>query len=195
MAIKIGITGGIGAGKTVVSKLFTVMQIPVYDCDSHAKQLMQDERTKRELIKIFGNDILLSNGTIDKKILARLAFSNEQLLAQLNNLVHPQVKANYHNWCNCFAKFPFVALESAILFESDFEKEVNAVVMVYAPLELRIERTKSRDRVSKEQILQRMQNQMCDEEKCKRADFVVINDENKPLIPQLVHILNVLQKR
>ena len=189
MAFKIGITGGIGSGKSVVSRLFEVMGIPVYISDVESKRLtLEDGFIRRELIALLGNDIY-KDGALNKPLLASYIFGNPQHQAMVNEIIHPRVRDDFRKWIGEHDSFGIVAMESAILIEAGFATEVDKIVMVYAPLELRLERAMSRDCSSKELIEKRIQSQMDDEEKKQYADFVVYNDRNTPLIPQLLHLI------
>ena len=182
--LKIGITGGIGSGKTVVCKLFESCGAPVYDADEAAKRLMQENSSlKSQLTASFGN-IYDEKGKLQRSALAEIVFNDTELLSKLNGLVHPAVMKDYKEWQNN-QKFDYVIRESAILFESNTNVDLDYVIMVEAPELLRIQRTMQRDQRSEKQIRSIMEKQMPDDEKIKLADFVIINNEVQPLLPQV----------
>lgn len=189
MAIKIGITGGIGSGKSVVSRLLGVLGIPVYLSDVETKRLMVADRSIREgLVGLLGEEVYV-DGELNKPLLASYLFSSSEHARQVNGIVHPRVKEDFRRWSQGHAAFPVVGMESAILVESGFAGEVDGIVMVYAPKEIRIERAIRRDASSRELIEKRVRSQMDDEEKRGYADFVIVNDGETPLIPQVLNLL------
>ena len=195
MAIKIGITGGIGSGKSVVSKLLRAMSIPVYLSDDEAKRLTAtDETIRKELTALLGDELYQGN-VLNKSLLAGYLFASPENAARVNAIIHPVVKQDFRRWCKENASSSILAMESAILIEAGFAPEVDAVVMVYAPKEVRIRRAMKRDGASRKQIEQRIQNQMDDEVKRAKADYTIINDDKTPLIPQVFRLLfSVSQK-
>lgn len=195
MAIKIGITGGIGSGKSVVSRLLSLMDIPVYLSDDEAKRLTAtDETIRKELTALLGDE-LYQGDVLNKSLLAGYLFASPENAARVNAIIHPVVKQDFRRWCKENASSAILAMESAILIEAGFAPEVDAVVMVYAPKEVRIRRAMKRDGASRKQIEQRIQNQMDDEAKRAKADYTIINDDKTPLIPQVFRLLfSVSQK-
>lgn len=195
MAIKIGITGGIGSGKSVVSRLLSLMVIPVYLSDDEAKRLTAtDETIRKELTALLGDE-LYQGDVLNKSLLAGYLFASPENAARVNAIIHPVVKQDFRRWCKENASSSILAMESAILIEAGFAPEVDAVVMVYAPKEVRIRRAMKRDGASRKQIEQRIQNQMDDEAKRAKADYTIINDDKTPLIPQVFRLLfSVSQK-
>ena len=195
MVIKIGITGGIGSGKSVVSKLLRAMSIPVYLSDDEAKRLTAtDETIRKELTALLGDELYQGN-VLNKSLLAGYLFASPENAARVNAIIHPVVKQDFRRWCKENASSSILAMESAILIEAGFAPEVDAVVMVYAPKEVRIRRAMKRDGASRKQIEQRIQNQMDDEAKRAKADYTIINDDKTPLIPQVFRLLfSVSQK-
>lgn len=193
MLIKVGITGGIGSGKSVVSRLLGIMGIPVYISDSESKRLTQTDSSIREgLIGVLGDCIYL-NGQLNKSLLASYMFGNPEHVKQVNGIIHPCVRNDFRAWIASQKEQHIVGLESAILVEAGFEAEVDVVIMVYAPQELRLRRAMFRDMVSEQEICRRIQSQMDDEEKRLYANYVVYNDGEQPLIPQIEKILANLQ--
>lgn len=192
MMIRIGITGGIGSGKSVVSHLLELMGVPVYISDVKARSLMlKDGQIRQGLINLLGEDVYM-NQELNKQLLASYLFANPSHAALVNALVHPRVKEDYRHWTKEQLCCPLVGIESAILFEAGFQEEVDVVVMVYAPEEVRIIRAMQRDAVSYEDVVKRVRSQISDEEKRKRADEIIINDGKTPLIPQVVNLLQKL---
>jgi len=193
MAIKIGLTGGIGSGKSVVSRLFTVIGIPVYISDDEAKRLtVYDPFIRKELIALLGQNVYHAD-QLNKSLLASYVFASSMQADIVNGIIHPRVKNDFREWAGRQAN-PFVALESAILVEAGFRQEVDILVMVYTPKDIRIERAMKRDGVSREQIEQRVRTQMNDEEKRMQADFLIINDGETPLIPQVLQLITFLSE-
>ena len=182
--IKIGITGGIGSGKSVVSDLLELEGIPIYRADDESKRLTDTSPVVRNKLIALIDDRIYINDTLDRQRLAGLIFDDEGLLKKVNDIIHPVVLHDFQQWVTKQTS-NFCALESAILFESNFEKEVDTILMVYASVELRLKRVRLRDGVSEAEVLKRMNNQLPNELKRERADFVIINDEIRPIIPQV----------
>lgn len=186
--IKIGLTGGIGSGKSVVASLLKVAGIPVYIADEESKRLTNiSPIIKEQLISLFGEELYTQEG-LNKKLLASYIFTNTDYLKQVNAIIHPVVDRDFREWVTRQTT-DIVVIETAILFESGFHQLVDKSLMVYAPLEIRIKRTMERDRISKEEVLHRINNQLSDEIKKERADYVIYNDNKHALIPQLQKII------
>ncbi len=197
MAIKIGITGGIGSGKSVVSHLLKTMDIPIYNTDTEAKRLIVgDEEIRKDLCTLVGEETYLPDGSLNRPYLAHYLFAGDEHAAQVNRIIHPHVKEDFRLWMLRHDDFPIVGVESAILIEAGFTDLVDALLMVYAPQELRIQRTIARDHTTEEAVRNRMARQMSDEEKRDRADYVICNDNNHLLIPQTTDFVRwILQNR
>lgn len=190
--IKIGITGGIGSGKSVVASLFQLLGIPIYIADEESKRLTnQSAIIRQQLIAHYGEAIYTAEG-LNKPLLAAKIFQDPEQLRIVNGIIHPEVKHHFRAW-TAQQTTPLCAIESAILFESGFDKEVDTHLMVYAPKTLRIERATARDAASKETIIQRIESQMADEEKRKLANHLIYNDNLQPLIPQVTRFIAQLQ--
>ena len=190
--IRLGITGGIGSGKSVVSKLLRIMDVPVYDSDTESKRLtVQDATIRQQLIDWVGPSVYLADGSLNKPYFASCVFSSSENVTKANAIIHPVVKRDFLEWAERQeqAGHQLCAIESAILFEAKFEDVVEAVVMVSASLDTRIQRTMQRDGASYEVVMERIKRQMDDAEKIQKADFVVYNEEDRPLIPQLSEII------
>lgn len=187
--IKVGITGGIGSGKTTVCKVFELLGVPVYYADIEAKQIVDSNlEVKKNIITTFGNSVLNDEEKIDKKKLASLVFNNKENLEKLNSIVHPAVREHFENWLQQHSTQKYILKEAAILFESGSYKLVDKVIAVVAPLELKISRTMQRDKVTQAEVELRISNQLNDDEKIKRSQFVIHNDEQQLLIPQILSI-------
>lgn len=192
MSIKLGITGGIGSGKSVVTHLLQVMDIPVYYTDDEAKRLMvQDRNIRRDLIAFVGEEVYGTDGRLNRKMLAEFLFGYPERVKRVNRIVHPRVKADFERWAGN-QKTPIVAMECAILYESGFNEAVDKVVGITASLSTRLARATKRDSASVEQIKRRIAHQLPPEELCMRADYLIDNEEDSLLIPQVLHLLEEL---
>lgn len=188
MAIKVGITGGIGSGKSTVCKIFKLIGIPVFEADKVAKNLINsDEKIRNELIQLFGNNIYDSNKKLNKKMLADLIFNDERLLEKVNNLVHPAVRNEFILW-HQKQNSKYTVHEAAILFESGFYKMMDFTILVSAPEIPRIERVVKRDKIKPELVESRISKQWNDEDKRKLASIELVNDNKHLLIPQILEI-------
>lgn len=188
MGIKVGITGGIGSGKSFISSIFKTMGIPFYDADREAKLLMnEDTELRKGLIESFGAQIYQSDGTLDRKWLANQVFADSGKLDLLNSIVHPIVIRHGVQWAERQTA-PYSLKEAALLIESGSYKSLDCLILVSAPEALRIERVMRRDGVSQAEVVSRMSKQMAEEEKQQYADFIILNDGVSPLLPQILHI-------
>ena len=186
--LKVGITGGIGSGKTTVCQIFATLGIPIYYADVRAKELMvSDADLIQQIQKLLGENAYL-NGELNRKYIAEKAFHDKNLLQQLNTIVHPAVFQDTLNWFQKHHDKAYTLYEAAIMFESGSYKLMDKMITVFAPLEDRISRTMKRDHISREEVLERVDKQMLEEEKMKRADFVIYNDHSQPLIQQVLTI-------
>lgn len=192
--IKLGITGGIGSGKSTISQIFTLCGIPVYIADKESKRLTETSHViKDKLIALFGSE-LYKDGKLNKPLLASYIFNDDDKLHAVNAIIHPEVKKDYESWLLYHSGSPIVAQEAAILFESGFDKFMDKIVTIYTPLEMRIERTMKRDNTSREKVLERIHNQMPDEKKAELSDYVIVNDGKHSVIAQVLHIIDKLKK-
>ncbi len=186
--IRVGLTGGIGSGKSTVCRLFEELGASCYDCDSRAKWLMQnDEQLRAGLIELFGSEIYGADGALDRARLASVAFGNSERLAALNGAVHPAVGRDWEQWCEKRKGegVAYTIMESAILFDCGFDSKVDRIVTVSAPEELRIERAAARDNTSVEVIRQRIKAQMSDAEREARAHHTIVNNDLDALQKQV----------
>jgi dephospho-CoA kinase len=192
--LKIGLTGGIGSGKTTVAQIFEVLAIPVYYADQAAKDLMnRDADLKKKVISAFGSAVY-KQGTLDRTYLGGLVFENAEKLALLNSLVHPVTLRDASEWMQN-QKTPYAVKEAALIFETQMEKFFDYVIGVTAPQSLRLERVMKRDQTSSENVLLRMQQQMDVNEKISRCDFVIENDGRKAVLPQVLKIHETLMAK
>lgn len=192
--IRMAITGGIGSGKSYVCALLKKKGIPVYCADEESKRLtVADGEIRKELIELLGEEVYQEAG-LNKPLLATYLFANLENAARINAIIHPRVKADFEDWVSRWAEKEIVGLESAILYESGFEDIVDVVVMVYAPVHLRIERAMKRDSATETQVKQRIAAQMNDEEKRYRADYVIVNDGSAALDSQLDALVGLIKK-
>lgn len=188
----LGLTGGIGSGKTLVCSLLERLGIPVYYADAAAKRLMnQDPVLAGAIIRLLGEEAY--HGTsLNRGFVADAVFGDPDLLAQLNALVHPAVRKDFSIWVEHQERVPYVVEEAAILFESGAHRFLDGSVLVYAPEELRIRRVMERDGVEELSVRKRMMHQMNEEEKMKLADHIIYNDDRQMLLPQVIALHNKL---
>jgi dephospho-CoA kinase len=191
--LKVGLTGGIGSGKTIVAQVFNTIGIPVFCADIEAKKLYADSKTRNQIINIFGNEIYINNETVNSQLLAAKIFADQRLLNAVNNIIHPLVQQKFDEWF-VVQKSPYVILEAAILIESGFHKLMDKIIVVNSPHDLRIARITARDKKPHDEIMQRIKNQMNDDERDKYADFIINNNENIPLLPQVLEINDKIKK-
>jgi dephospho-CoA kinase len=184
---KVGLTGGIGSGKSTVAAIFEVLGIPVYYADDAAKMLMNENSSLKESIRSAFGDQSYMNGELNRTYLSATVFSDPAKLVLLNSLVHPVTIEHAASWMKR-QQAPYAIKEAALIFESDAHLGLDYVIGVSAPLETRIKRTMQRDHITEEQVLARMDKQMNEEEKLRLCDFIIINDESQLLIPQVTAI-------
>jgi len=191
--ITLGITGGIGSGKTTVCRILEVLGIPVYYADVRAKQLYKENAGVMQAVKkLFGDDIY-RRGELDKAEVARRVFNDKVLLQKLNAIVHPAVEKDFAKWAADHSDKPFVVKEAAILFENGGYKKLDLNALVTAPEDIRIKRVVKRDGISEDQVKERIRNQWPDEKKIPLADFVIKCDEEHLVIPQVMEIMERLK--
>jgi dephospho-CoA kinase len=188
--LKIGITGGIGSGKTTVCKVFETLGIPVFYADAVAKSIMVvDALLISQVTQAFGPLSYFEDGRLNNKHIAGIVFSNPTELAKLNELVHPAVFRAFDKWLETVStNVPYVLKEAALLFESESYKMCDKSVLVVAPHQLKLERVKVRDSVTEDQVTARMDKQFSDEEKIKLADFILYNNESQSVISQVMKL-------
>jgi len=183
--LRIGLTGGIGSGKSTVAGIFSVLGIPVYNSDDVAKKLMvEDEELKNNIIKSFGEESYI-NGELNRKYLSAQVFNDSKKIELLNSIVHPATIRDAEKW-NEKQTSPYIIKEAALIFESNSNQFLDYVIGVQSPRELRIDRAMKRDNISREEVEARMKLQMDEEEKMRLCDLIIVNDENEMLIPQVL---------
>ena len=191
--LRIGITGGIGSGKTTVAKIFEVLGVPVYYADVAAKRLMnEDESLQLKLKEHFGPSVY-DKGSLNRTLLSSIVFNDKEKLNLLNSIVHPATIADAENWMNKVSEtgkemIPYAIKEAALIFESGAQRKIDYVIGVHAPYKLRLERAMQRDNLSKEEIELRMAGQMDETKKMNLCNFIITNDEIQMLIPQVVEL-------
>ena len=187
--LKIGITGGIGSGKTTVCRVFQVLGIPVFYADVAAKSIMHtDAELREDIIKSFGTDSYTANGELNRKYISAIVFNDKEQLANLNALVHPAVFRAFDSWVRAQVQAPYILKEAALLFESDSYKLCDLSILVKSPDDLRVKRIIERDHTTAEEVRLRMDRQFSDEQKEKLADHILINDEQMLIIPQILEL-------
>lgn len=188
---KIGVTGSIGSGKSLVCSIFKQLGAPIYNADDRAKLLMVTHSEIISIVKaLFGNQSYFDNGSLNRTHISAIAFNNKALLNELNKVVHPIVFQDFDNWVLEQKKhgFPYIIKEAALMFETNSYKGLEKFIVVTAPLQLRLERTMHRDNITQEQVEVRMNNQFTQEEKLAKATFEIINDDKHSLIEQVVKL-------
>lgn len=187
MVLKIGLTGGMGSGKSTVAQIFEVLGVPVYYADAEAKRLMNEDAGLISSISgIFGEQAY-TNKSLNRKYISSIVFSDPVKLEQLNAIVHPATKNDSENWMNRQTT-PYAIHEAALIFEANVSHRLDYVIGVSSPKELRIKRSMERDNVSEEDVSQRMNKQLDEEIKMSKCDFILINDEKQLLIPQVLEL-------
>jgi len=188
--LKIGITGGIGVGKSIVCRMFAILGIPVYDADTRAKWVMhQDQELKQELTQAFGPETYTATGELNRPYLSKTAFNDPQKLALLNSLVHPHVGNDFTKWVEANHSAPYVLKEAALMFESESWRQMDEIIVVAAPLEVRIKRILQRDPHRTQQDIEAIiSKQLAEEDKMARAQHIIYNDDKQLLIPQVLEL-------
>jgi dephospho-CoA kinase len=186
--ITVGLTGGIGSGKTLISEVFNRLGIPIFNADYEAKKIMNsDDEVILQIKAEFGDDIYNAE-SINRKKLAGIIFADEKALQKINSIVHPKVREYFINWTKEKTNYPYVIEEAAILFESNAYKELDITINVHANELVRINRVVERDQVSTEAVKSRMKNQMSDKERISLADYTIYNDGERMVLPQVLEI-------
>jgi len=188
MTLKIGLTGGIGSGKTTVSKIFASLEVPVFNADREAKKLInQNLFIKNKIISTFGKNAFTGE-KYNPGFVANSVFNNRELLAELNHIVHPFVMDAFISWSKNQTRVPYLIMEAAVLFESGLQIYFDHTILVRAPEDIRVNRIMKRDKISRENIKARMSMQLAEDEAQKTADYIIINDGVELLIPQVLEI-------
>ncbi|MFC2104549.1 dephospho-CoA kinase [Bacteroidota bacterium] len=192
--IKVGLTGGIGSGKTLVSEIFKRLGIPVFNADDKAKIILNTHEEVIQQVKLNFGEIYNEKG-VDRAKLAAIIFNDQNALKKINEIIHPKVREYFHNWVDQQQNSKYLIEEAAILFESNAYKELDITINVHADELVRINRVVERDNTSTEAVRSRMQNQFSDEERIKLADYTIYNNGNKMLLPQVLEIHNIILNR
>lgn len=191
--IKIGLTGGIGSGKTTIAGLFSKLGFPVYIADTEAARLInQNPEIRSRLIDSFGESIYSASGQLDKKRMADIIFNDKSALGKVNGIVHPEVMKDFNEW-SLQQSGKIVFFESAILFEAGLSSHFDYIICIFAPLDTRIRRVVSRDRTTPEKVAERIRNQMPDEDKCSKSDFIINTDTGKMLLEQVLSVIKKIK--
>jgi dephospho-CoA kinase len=184
----IGLTGGIGSGKTTVANYFDKLGIPVYIADVEGKKITEFPQILETIKTVFGSAVF-DEGKLNRKKLSQIVFNDSKKLQQLNAIIHPEVEKNFIQWVNNHSNFPLVVKETALLFESGSYKKCDFVITVIAPLEERINRVIKRDAVTREEVLERIENQLSDEYRIKNSDYIIDNTDSETIESQVKEIL------
>jgi len=187
MAIRLGITGGIGSGKTTVCRIFKVLGVPIFVADTVAKELMHSDPAIRDVINAIAEKDLYPSGELDRKELARIIFNRPELLYRVNVVVHPAVLQMFDMWAGQ-SDAPYVIMEAAILFEAKADVHLDRIVTISAPVEERIARVMSRNDLSREEVIERINNQLEDDEREDQSYYVINNADNEMIIPEILKI-------
>lgn len=192
MILKVGITGGIGTGKTVCCKIFELLDVPVYYADQRAKYLMQKDKViKKKIIQAFGKESYWSNGKLNRSFLAREVFSDKKKTLKINSIVHPAVGKDLMNWFKRVTA-PYALYEAALMYESGSTQFLDKIIVVSAPLQLRVARVMARDKISRKNVMKRISKQIPQTEKEQLADEIIMNDGTQSLIGQIVAMHHTL---
>ena len=192
--LKIGVTGGIGSGKTIVCKVFEQLGVPVFNADIYAGQIInQDNRIREQLEEYFGDGIYINN-IINKKELASNIFHNKEARMKVNSIVHPIVNKYFERWFEQYRDKKYIIKEAALLFEAGTFQDLDKIITVFAPEDLRINRIIKRDGMTAEEVKIRIKSQMDEILKTKKAHYIIYNDENRLIIPQILELHNKFSK-
>jgi dephospho-CoA kinase len=193
LPFQVGITGGIGSGKSTVAAIFLCLGVPVYDADSHAKQLMNtDDLLVQQIKAAFGTLAYDATGKLDRKFLADQVFGVPERLEKLNSLVHPRVAVDYTSWVHSQDNKPYILKEAALLFEAGSAKQLDKIIVVTAPQALRVKRVMIRDKRKEQEVLNIINRQWSESKSLSLADYVITNDDSTAVIPQVLELNKVL---
>lgn len=187
---KIGVTGGIGSGKSIVCEIFKTLGCKIYNADERAKLLLDNNsEIRRQIMLNFGEQVYQS-GKADRKLLAAKVFNNAEALKTLNSIIHPAVSVDFQEWLQLYNDQPYIIKEAAIMFESGANKQLDEVILVYASPEIRMKRVMQRDNITQDAVIARMKNQMSDDDKIKLSNYIIYNDGTQSLIKQVLTLHN-----
>ena len=184
----IGLTGGIGSGKTTIANYIKSLGVPVYIADDEAKKLLNNDTIQKEIKNAFGETIF-ENNLLIKERLSQIVFNDTDKLKKLNSIIHPAVKAHFKEWLEDHKKAPMIVKEAAILFESGSDQDCDTVITVVAPINTRIERVKQRDKIAEQEVLNRIKNQWSDEMRLEKSDYSIENNDLTKAFQQVDEIL------
>lgn len=193
--MKIGLTGNIGSGKSTIAHFFKILQIPVFVADDVGKEILMNPALHSQLFSIFGSEIFDNQNVPDRKKIASIVFSNPKALQQLNHIIHSEVLKHFLQWTEFHANSPYVIMESAIIFEHQLEYLFDKIIMVKADEKTRIQRVIERDHCNENHVRARMLQQLSEEEKISKSDFIINNNYLQPLTPQILSLHQSLLKR
>ena len=184
----IGVTGGIGSGKSLICRVFTMLNVPVYHADLWARELTNSDPFIQNGLKKLMGETIYNQGVLNRSLMADFVFSDKSLLAKVNQLIHPQVYHHFNNWCNLHSHYRYVLHESAVIFESNGDRYFESVITVSAPPEIRISRVLERQGMTREKALAVIGNQLSEEDRIARADHVIVNDSTRLVTPQVLKL-------
>ena len=186
---RFGLTGGIGAGKSICAKIFEVLNVPIFNADLEAKKIMvSDDNVRAQIIVLFGKKSFYATGQLNKPYLSKQIFNDPALLDSMNNLVHPAVRLRYDDWCADRSDQEYTIMESALLFESGSYKRFDGIILVDAPESIRIKRVVRRDKVSEKEVVARIGNQMTSAKKRRMADIIIDNDGHGSIVRKVINV-------
>jgi dephospho-CoA kinase len=188
--LKVGLTGNIGSGKTIIAKVFSLLGVPVFHADLEAKKQFDNDMVRNSIREKFGPGVFSSSGEVLRPVLAEIVFNDPVMLDQLNKIIHPGVRKGYLQWCRHHSGIAYTLYEAAILFESGHYREMDKVICITAPEQLRIQRVMERDNLTRQEVERRMANQWDEAKKAALADYVIKNDETTMVITQVLEIHN-----
>lgn len=191
MTLIVGLTGGIGSGKSYVGKIFEEYGVPIYISDERAKQLMNKTEVVKAVQAIFSENVII-DGKLDRSKIREIVFKDANLLGQLNKVIHPLVRKDFVDWVEQHKESPFILKESAILFENGLEKDCDYIILITAPEELRIKRVMKRDNVDEENIRKIINVQMKDEDKIRKSDYVIVNSDDNFIKKEVLSVVKAL---
>jgi dephospho-CoA kinase len=192
--LKVGLTGNLGSGKSLIAKIFRILSVPIYNADDISKSFLSDKIVQDKIRNVFGQEVFSSSDEIDRRTLGNVVFSDVKKLNTLNAILHPLVMDNFRSWCNSCKGKPYIIHEAAIIFESGYRHEFDKIIHVSCPEEICIERAIYRDHTDRNTILKRMNIQWKNEKKALLSDFVILNDGSEMVIPQVLRINDLLSK-
>lgn len=186
--LKVGLTGNLGSGKSLVAEIFRILKVPVYNADEVSRTFLSEQTVQEKIRNSFGDGVFSNPTKIDRKALARIVFSDPIKLNRLNTILHPLVKEDFRKWCNSHKETPYIIQEAAIIYESGIENEYDKILHVSCPEQMAIESSMHRDNATREEVLKRMRFQWRDERKAALSDYIILNDGSELVIPQVLKI-------